>query len=129
CLAVPLDHVARAESLPAAQVRQKPAGQGNGRLTFLRLAGALRTTIKHAPLDIDQTTPRLRIERGGTDRGGARAGVEADDGEPSNMTPAASVSRNALLDFSIAPGRPQQPGGVAPSQPFLPRRPALGQHH
>jgi hypothetical protein len=63
-LAVPLDHrvLGDAEALPAPQVSQKARRQPDGRLTFLRLPGALGAAVEHAAIKVDVTAADRGME-------------------------------------------------------------------
>ena len=85
------------EPLPASQVRQKPVRQRNGRAALFRLALALRAAVEDAPIEIDPSPALGRLECGGTNGAGPRAGVERDQDESRDVPPRPPIGRLALL--------------------------------
>jgi len=70
---------------PAPQVSQERPRQARGGLPLLRLALGIAAPMHEAALEIDPATRSVRVVLQAEDRGLARAGVESDEDEPSQM--------------------------------------------
>ena len=103
--------------LPAAKMGQKTRGQPYRRLTFFRFSCARCAPIKHATVKVDPTSSHRWAESRPADRPGARAGIERNQNEPSNMLSCGPRGNFTMLTLSKTPCCPKKPSSFGPRQP------------
>jgi hypothetical protein len=108
--APPLDRVAFADSktLPPAKMRQEPVGNASWRLSLFRFSLSLRAAVEHTSVKVDPSGAIRRSQRGFTNRTGSGSGIKTYQDETGDVLAGPASGRSTLLDFPIAPARPNE---------------------
>src|ERR1700733_8418989 len=94
-------------------VRRRAGRESNGRLALVGRRDALALPIEHARVQVSESLAFGRGQSGSADSGRARPGIKANQNKSSDVLARPAIGRLPLLDLTIAPGRPYQPGSLA----------------
>src|SRR5271165_6050893 len=106
---------------PSPQMREQPVRDTDRRLALFGLPVAEPFPI-YPSLKVDISAPDRGRQRSCADRRRACSAIEADQDEARDMAAASPLGFLPLLDLAVAPGRPDQSGGLVACKPAHARR-------